>query len=109
MLKTVNLIVTRRQREDGITPSQPVGTVFETCPKCSYQGPLPAAAQNPHSQVVLNAFVKMVDGMVEKEQEKEQKEHGTITQALAHAVPENFSMEPSEQNIVWCQDLFPNQ
>ena len=88
--KCVNLIVTRWQRQNGITPIHPVATAFDICPKCGYNVPLSTAAESPCSKDFLNAFAHMMDVMEEKQKEIEQEENSTITEALTNPVSRKF-------------------
>ena len=58
--KCINLLVTRWQKEDGITPSQPAASPFHTCPKCSYKLPLPETKEAHEEARVYNAVFELV-------------------------------------------------
>ena len=70
--KCINLLITRWQKEDGITPSQPVGSPFHTCPQCSYKLPLAETKQAHEEAKVHNAvFQHFLDNLLEQDRKKQ--------------------------------------
>ena len=80
--KCINLLVTRWQKEDGITPSQPAASPFHTCPKCSYKLPLPETKEAHEEARVYNAVFELVlKNMLEEDRKKQEADfnHGAAT------------------------------
>jgi len=73
--KCINLLVTKWQKQDGITPSQPVNSPFHTCPMCSYKMPTLQTREDSEDAKAYNAaFDLLVQHLAEEDRKKQMQD-----------------------------------
>ena len=93
--KCINLLMTKWQKEDGITLSQPVVSPFYTCPKCSYKLPLVETKEANEEVKVYNAvFQMLLKNLLEEDQKKQTEDfkHGKSDVVPPYIRPVSVSM-----------------
>jgi len=72
--KCINLLVTKWQRQDGITPSQPPSSPFHTCPVCSYKVPTSVVTQdNEEVRAYTATFDNLAQQLTEEDRKRQMK------------------------------------
>ena len=73
--KCINLLVTKWQRQDGITPSQPPASPFHTCPVCSYKMPTLQTREDSEDVKACSAtFDMLVQQLAEEDRKRQMKD-----------------------------------
>jgi len=73
--KCINLLVTKWQRQDGITPSQPPASPFHTCPVCSYKMPTSQTREDSEDVKAYSAtFDMLVQQLAEEDRKRQMKD-----------------------------------
>jgi len=73
--KCINMLVTKWQKQDGITPSQPVSSPFHTCPMCNYKMPtLQTREATEEAKAYHAAFDLLVQHLAEEDRKKQMQD-----------------------------------